>query len=99
MWNGKRYKPSKISLKLLLTLTPDILSGKFYLKKSKNISGISPGYPGYIFEGTTYTISELSRIYTVSRATLTKLKNVNAKNLDQIQIKRFSKVDANQEKN
>ena len=41
-----------------------------------------------------YTISELSRIYTISRATLTKLKNVNAKNLDQIQIKRFSKVDA-----
>ena len=51
----KKYKPSNFSFKLLLTLTPDtldIFSGKFLLKKSKNISGISPGYPGYIFEGT-----------------------------------------------
>ena len=31
---------------------PDIFSEKFLLKKLKNISGISPGYPGYIFEGT-----------------------------------------------
>ena len=41
--------------KHLLTLTPDtpdIFLEKFLLKKSKNISGISPGYPGYIIEGT-----------------------------------------------
>ena len=29
---------------------PDIFSGNFYKKKSKNISGISPDNPGYIFE-------------------------------------------------
>ena len=32
----------------LLTLTPEIFSGKFYLKNRK----IYPGYPGYIFKGT-----------------------------------------------
>ena len=39
----------------LLTFTPDttgIFSGKFLLKNSKNISGISPDNPGYIFKGT-----------------------------------------------
>ena len=39
--------------KHLLTLTPDIFSEKFLLKKSKNISGISPDNHGYIFEGKT----------------------------------------------
>ena len=43
---------------------------------------------------STYIISEFSQIYTVSRATLTKLKNVNVNNLDQIQIRKFSNVDA-----
>ena len=48
LWNEKRYKPSKYSFKLLLTLTPDtpdIFSGKFLPKNSKNISGISQDTP------------------------------------------------------
>ena len=59
LWNENRYKPSKFYFKLLLTLTtdtPDIFSRKFLLKKSKNISGISPGNPWYIFEGINVSL-------------------------------------------
>ena len=37
---------------LLWPRIPGYIFGKIFIKKSKNISGISPGYPGYIFEGT-----------------------------------------------
>ena len=41
-----------------------------------------------------YSISELSRIYWVSRTTLTKIKNADIKDLKQIQTRNFSKTDA-----
>ena len=45
-----------------------------------------------ILEGK-FTVSELSRIYSISRSVLIRLKNKGMKNVEQIPLRKFSKVE------